>query len=352
MTYKYSLPSEDVNDESALISEIYFTSGDKVKKSDLIYLFETTKTTVEVESRHNGYILYNCLVGDQLEIGTNVCEIFETKEKYEKATKKNIAEKKEYKLTKKAKLFAKEKNIKLEDLELYGVIKENDLKSLISKSAKNKINSPNINFEKDDIVILGIGGHSSICIDILNSQNSYNFRGFITKDYKSIKIQENFIGCDIMLPDFHKQGLRNIIIGIVDISSKNGIRELLYNKMKKNGFQTPNLIHNSSIIEPSSNLGQANQVMAGATIGSNCTVGNNNIINTGAIISHDSIINNNVHIAPGAIIAADVTIGDNSLIGMGVTIYRGLNIGRNVVISNGQNIFKDIKDNEMIYESK
>ena len=48
MGYKYSLPSEDVNDESATIIECYFKSGDKVKKSDLLYSFETSKVTVYV----------------------------------------------------------------------------------------------------------------------------------------------------------------------------------------------------------------------------------------------------------------------------------------------------------------
>ena len=87
MKYKYLLPSEDVNDENAIITEQFFNSGDKVKKSDLIYSFETTKAVVDVESNHSGYIFYTCDTGDQLNVGECVCNIFKNKSAFDKAVK-------------------------------------------------------------------------------------------------------------------------------------------------------------------------------------------------------------------------------------------------------------------------
>ena len=45
---KYYLPAEDVNDEEATIVELYFKSGDEVKKGESIYSFETTKHLVDL----------------------------------------------------------------------------------------------------------------------------------------------------------------------------------------------------------------------------------------------------------------------------------------------------------------
>ena len=35
---QYYLPAEDVNDEKATVVKLFFDSGDKVKKNDLIYI--------------------------------------------------------------------------------------------------------------------------------------------------------------------------------------------------------------------------------------------------------------------------------------------------------------------------
>ena len=57
-TNQYYLPAEDVNDEKATIVKLFFDSGDKVKISDLIYSFETTKAIIDVETEFEGFIQY------------------------------------------------------------------------------------------------------------------------------------------------------------------------------------------------------------------------------------------------------------------------------------------------------
>ena len=59
-TKQYYLPAEDVNDEKAKISKIFVNSGEKVKKDDLIYSFETTKAVIDV--KQNLKVLFNILL--------------------------------------------------------------------------------------------------------------------------------------------------------------------------------------------------------------------------------------------------------------------------------------------------
>jgi len=66
---KYYLPAEDVNDEKATIGKLYYLSGDKVKKGDLIFSFETTKSVIDVETEFDGFINYFLSEGDEASIG-------------------------------------------------------------------------------------------------------------------------------------------------------------------------------------------------------------------------------------------------------------------------------------------
>jgi sugar O-acyltransferase (sialic acid O-acetyltransferase NeuD family) len=345
---KYYLPAEDVNDEKAIIVELYFEFGDAVKKGELIYSFETTKAIIDVEAEYDGFINYFVSAGDEINVGSLVCEVSKEKTTISNKQKTRI-KKNEINImpTKKAISLAKKHGLVIEDLGLKGIVKEKDLQKYIfidyTKSSQTKIV-----FSNKDLVVLGIGGHAKMCIESIKKQKQYKVRGNIVERYDLIESQSNAIGCDSMLPEFFNNGLQNVIIGIGDIVSRNKKREYLYNKLQNIGFEMINIIDEASIVEKSASIGDGNQIMAGAIIGSGCTIGNNNIINTGVIICHDTKIENNVHIAPGAIIAADVIIGNNTLIGMGATVYRGVRIGSNVLITNGQHVFSNIQSDEVI----
>ena len=65
----------DLVNEKAIIVKKYFNSGINVKKGDLIYSFETTKSIVDVSSETDGFIQYYVTEGDELYIGSLVCEV-------------------------------------------------------------------------------------------------------------------------------------------------------------------------------------------------------------------------------------------------------------------------------------
>ena len=93
MGYKYKLPSEDVNDDSAIIVKLYFESGKKVKKNDLLYAFETTKAVVDVKSDHAGYVMFYKNLEEKVIFDENICEIFKIKKDYDEAFNQPIKEK-------------------------------------------------------------------------------------------------------------------------------------------------------------------------------------------------------------------------------------------------------------------
>ncbi|NQU84195.1 MAG: hypothetical protein HQ541_00390, partial [Mariniphaga sp.] len=137
---KYFLPTEDVNDEKAIIAELYYVSGDEVKKGDIIYSFETTKAVIDVEAETEGFINYFVSAGDEANIGSIVCEI--SKEKTEITYKQEAKKKKnEIKInpTKKAISLAKRHGLVIEHLGLNGIVKEKDIRPFIKANDPEKV---------------------------------------------------------------------------------------------------------------------------------------------------------------------------------------------------------------------
>jgi pyruvate/2-oxoglutarate dehydrogenase complex dihydrolipoamide acyltransferase (E2) component len=70
------VPLLAVNDTSLTVVEVCFASGNMVKKGELIMVFETSKTTYDVEAAADGYIQYLCEPDHDYEVNTVVARIF------------------------------------------------------------------------------------------------------------------------------------------------------------------------------------------------------------------------------------------------------------------------------------
>ena len=70
------VPLLAVNDTSLTVVEMNFPAGSKVLKGDTIMVFETSKTTYDVEAGADGYIQYNCLLDHDYEVNQVVARIY------------------------------------------------------------------------------------------------------------------------------------------------------------------------------------------------------------------------------------------------------------------------------------
>ena len=140
MSKKYYMPTEDVNDDHVVIVGLYFKSGDKVRKGELLYCFETSKTVVDIESLDDGYVNYFVVEGQEVEVGACVCEISSTKKNVLDYIPPRVEGSKEVaQPTKKALLFAKKNNLNIEELGLKGIIREKDLIPFVSQIYQPKL---------------------------------------------------------------------------------------------------------------------------------------------------------------------------------------------------------------------
>ena len=203
--------------------------------------------------------------------------------------------------------------------------------------------------KKINLIGLGAGGHTKVLIDIINKDKNDNLLGLIdTKDSKSEDLKNiDIIGIDEDLENFFNKGVVDIFIGIGSITDTKK-NKLIYEHVKKIGFNIISIIHETAIIATSVKLMTGVKVMAGSIINPHTKIGNNCIINTGSIIEHDCLLEDHVQIGPGANIAGNVTVGEGSIVGLGAKIIQGINIGKYCMIGAGAVVTNNVENNKMV----
>ncbi|WP_299767303.1 NeuD/PglB/VioB family sugar acetyltransferase [uncultured Dokdonia sp.] len=348
---------EGVNDDFYKVIELYTDHGSWVEEGDLILCFETSKTAIDIEAPTKGYVFFDANENEEISIGQTIAVIAEEETfsyndwfrfvNKPKEIKKDTQDK-TIKISKPAQKLIDQHTIDIAVFKGLSMITRADVEDYI-----HSLHSPStvddIQLDKGSVLIFGGGGHAKVCIEIIKQTKTHTMIGVVDDNIplNTPVLDIPVIGNLLTVDQLAQKGLQNIILGIGGVLRK-GMRKKIFLSLKEKGLYVPNIIHPSASVEPSVQLGEGNQIMQGAIIGSNVTVGNNCIINSGSIISHDTVIGDNVHIAPGAIIAGGVTIKEDSIIGMGATIFLGLTIGKNVVIQNGTHIFTDIEDHSHI----
>lgn len=186
-----------------------------------------------------------------------------------------------------------------------------------------------------DYYIIGAGGHASVILDILHS-NNIEIKGFFADYPKEPKSGYPILG-DVNDAVNYSNDSR-FIIAIGDNQARMQISQRLCS------LTFFSIVHPSAIIGSNVKIGDGTSVFPNAVINSGVTIGNHVILNSGVIIEHDCVIGNYVHISPRAVLCGHVSVGENTWIGAGATIIDKTNIGKNVIIGAGAVVIRDIPD--------
>jgi pyruvate dehydrogenase E2 component (dihydrolipoamide acetyltransferase) len=74
-----SIEQDNVNDESVIIKNLYFETGDYVEKDSLLIDYETSKASHEIFSTESGYLEYLCELEDVVDVGDKIVNIYDEK---------------------------------------------------------------------------------------------------------------------------------------------------------------------------------------------------------------------------------------------------------------------------------
>ena len=172
-------------------------------------------------------------------------------------------------------------------------------------------------------------------MDVIEHEGKYKIKGIITKE-KSVHKNDmpyKIVGND---NDLSKLFIvcKNAFIAVGQI--KNPEKRInLYKKLKKFGYNLPEIVSPHSYISKRSSIGEASIIMHGAIVNSGAKIGKNCIINSRALIEHDAKIENNCHISTGAIVNGGTIVKENTFIGSGSVLHQSITIQKNSIIPAG-----------------
>lgn len=194
------------------------------------------------------------------------------------------------------------------------------------------------------IVLIGAGGHSLACADVIESENRFRIAGFIAPEFpqKTRILDYPLLGNDETLDEILiRYSSVHIAIGQLKSSEK---RRFMYQKAKERGAELPVITSPHSVKSHRSSIGEGTILMHGSIVNAGVEVGVNCILNSRSLLEHGVTIGNHCHVSTGVCINGDVSVGDGSFIGSGSIVREGVCIGKNAFIAAGQLVANNVPD--------
>ncbi len=172
---------------------------------------------------------------------------------------------------------------------------------------------------KEEILLIGGGGHCHSVIDVIELEDKYKIAGIIDK--KELVGKDIFgykiIGSDGDLEHLYEK-YKYAVITIGQIKSAD-IRIKIYDHLKSIGFNLPSIVSPLAYVSRFATLGDGTIIMHNALVNAAAKIGNNCIINTKALIEHDCIIEDNCHISTSAVLNGGGIVKQNTFFGSNAT---------------------------------
>ena len=189
--------------------------------------------------------------------------------------------------------------------------------------------------KKPTIILLGAGGHSRACIDVIEQEGHFQIAGLVglPEQRHDHHLGYSIIGTDEDLPQLVKK-YSFALVTVGQLESPD-LRICLCMQALKLGFQLPVVVAPTAHVSRHAIIGSGTIVMHGAIVNAGARIGNNCIINTRALIEHDAIVEDHCHISTGAILNGGAVVGADSFIGSGSVIKEGITLGKRCIVGMG-----------------
>ena len=202
---------------------------------------------------------------------------------------------------------------------------------------------------KRDLILIGAGGHSRSCIDVIELEGKYRIAGLVgVQD----EVGSRIFGYEVLTTD---EGLdvlaKQVPYALVSTGQIHSaeLRIRLYDRALEAGFSFPAIISPTSYISPRATIGAGTILMHGSVINSGVAIGENCIINSRALIEHGSKVADHCHISTGAILNGGTSIGLGSFIGSGSIVKEGIEIGTGSLVGMGLTVRHNLITNSKYF---
>ena len=351
------IPLLNPNEPEALLASLAVNEGERVKQGQTIAVIETTKSTGEVVTEQDGFLVgLRFDEGDTLQAGQVLAYLGDSPQasdpslipwKKAPSAEDVTPEVGGLRITAPARKLALARGLSLDSLPQDTLITTERVKTLLERSAP--VRSDQIPNNEKRLLIYGAGGHGRSLAALIRKNDDYQLVGFVDDGYPACETMAGLplLGGREALAEQAERGVRMAVNGVGGIGDLQ-TRLSVYDLLAQEGFYIPKMIHPTSFIEANAVLGDGVQVFPFAYVGTDVKVGFGCIINTGTIVSHDCVLADYVNLSPGATLAGGVTLGEGALVGMRATINLGVHVGIEARIGNGATVKTDVPDGGVV----
>jgi len=190
----------------------------------------------------------------------------------------------------------------------------------------------------DGLILIGAGGHSHSCIDVVEQHGQYQIAGLVGR---AGELGAEHLGYTVIATDNELSELARLhkyaLIATGQIQTPD-IRMRLYRRVAALGFELPVIVAPTAHVSRHAVVGAGTIVMHGAIVNAGARVGSNCIINSQALLEHDVTVEDHCHVSTGVIVNGNVRVGEGSFIGSGTVIKEGVVLGNRCVIGMGLSV--------------
>lgn len=197
---------------------------------------------------------------------------------------------------------------------------------------------------KQEIILIGGGGHCKSCIDVIEQTGQYSIRGVLDRaDLAGTNVLGyEIIGTDEDILKFKEEGCV-FLITIGQIKSA-AVRKSISKLLEDCGAVCATVISPLANVSRHAQIGKGTIVMHGVKVNAAAKIGDNCILNTNCLIEHDTVIGDHTHVSTSAVINGNCVIGDEVFIGSNATIAGQVSLGSSIVIGAGSVVIKSVDE--------
>lgn len=201
---------------------------------------------------------------------------------------------------------------------------------------------------REDLILIGGGGHCHSCIDVIEAQDRYQVRGIVERYPVGNRTVLGYpiLGTDEDLP-LLVRSCPMVFVAVGQIRNPNP-RVKIFESVESLGAQLPVIVAPSSHVSKHANIGAGSLVSHGAVISALASVGVNCIVNSQALIEHDAQVSEHCHVSTGARINGGSKVGPKTFVGSGAILSHGVVVGANCVIGAGAVVLDNVPDGTLI----